>query len=190
MLNRMSLDGYFATTNKTTWGMDWFVHDPKVDEYAHKMGDNPAVDTLILGGITYRGFEKAWKPFLNNPDAPEFMRKTAEELTQLKKIVFSKTLQQDDITWDNTEVHAENPAEVIKKIKQEKGGSLLIMGSGQIIQQLANEGLIDEYDFIMSPVVSGGGKFLFKDVKQFKLNFLGAKSFDSGNVILRYEAVK
>ncbi|MFC5649591.1 dihydrofolate reductase family protein [Paenibacillus solisilvae] len=67
---------------------------------------------------------------------------------------------------------------------------ILILGSGTIVQQLANEGLIDEYLFIMTPVVAGEGKPLFKHVKQFGLTLLETKAFRSGNVLLHYELKK
>ncbi|MEO7705490.1 MAG: hypothetical protein ABIV92_12720 [Thermoflexales bacterium] len=53
VLNRVSIDGFFASLNQKSWGMDWFVQDPAVDKAAHALiaGDSPP-DTLILGGIT------------------------------------------------------------------------------------------------------------------------------------------
>ena len=187
LLNRVSIDGYFASLNQQTWGMDWFVPDPEVDKAVHEPTDGDAPDTLLLGGITYRGFERSWVPFLNNPDAPPEMRAVAQELTQMVKVVFSKTLKNSDITWENTQLHHGNLIEVVKELKSGKGGGILIMGSGTVVQQLANEELIDEYIFIMTPVVAGEGKPLFKDVKQFNLKLLSEQSFDSGNVVLRYQ---
>jgi dihydrofolate reductase len=64
------------------------------------------------------------------------------------------------------------------------------MGSGTIVHQLANEGLIDEYLFIVTPVVAGEGKPLFKHVKQFGLTLVKTKAFNSGNVLLHYELKK
>jgi dihydrofolate reductase len=187
MLNRISNDGFFASLNEKTWGMDWFVQDPKVDKYAHKLldGDRPP-DTLMLGGTTYRGLERSWTPWLKDPKAPKEMKAVAEELTKMTKVVFSKTLKKDEITWKNTQLHAGNLIEVVKDLKHGKGAGILIMGSGTIIQQLANEGLIDEYVFILTPIIAGEGKPLFKDVKQFGLKLLSTKSFDSGNVLLHY----
>jgi len=167
------------------------VQDPEVDKAAHELGDSDTPpDTLILGGITYRGFERSWVPQLKDPNAPKEMKAVAEELTKMTKVVFSKTLKKDEITWENTQLHAGNLIEVVKDLKRRKGAGIMIMGSGTIIQQLANEGLIDEYAFIVTPVVAGEGKPLFKDVKQFGLKFLSTKSFESGNVLFHYETVK
>jgi dihydrofolate reductase len=191
MLNRVSLDGFFASLNEKTWGMDWFVNDPEVDKAAHELGDSKTPpDTLILGGITYRGFERSWVPQLKDPNAPKGMKAVAEELTKMTKVVFSKTLKDGEITWENTRLFNDNLVEVVRKLKEEKGADMMIMGSGTIVQQLANEGLIDEYVFIVTPVVAGEGKPLFKDVKQFGLKLLSTKSFKSGNVLLHSQTIK
>lgn len=191
MLNRVSMDGFFASLNQKTWGMDWFVNDPEVDKAAHELGDSATPpDTLILGGITYRGFESSWVPRLKDPNAPKELKAVAEELTNMTKVVFSKTLKKDEITWEKTQLHAGNLIGVIKELKQGKGRDMMIMGSGTIVQQLANEGLIDEYVFIVTPVIAGEGKPLFKDVKQLGLKLLSTKSFKSGNVLFHYKTVE
>jgi dihydrofolate reductase len=77
-------------------------------------------------------------------------------------------------------------AEEVRKLKQEKGADMTIFGSGTIVQQLANEGLIDELLIVATPIVIGTGKQLFKDVKEMKLELLETKHFDSGIVLLHY----
>ncbi|MEP6836250.1 MAG: dihydrofolate reductase family protein [Gemmatimonas sp.] len=191
MLNRISGDGFFASLKKKSWGMDWFVQDPDVDKAAHKLvGRESQPDTLILGGTTYRGLEKSWTPWLTDPKAPKEMKAVAEELTAMTKVVFSKTLKAGDITWDNSELHAGNLIGAVEALKRSKGAGIMIMGSGTIVQQLATKGLIDEYVFILTPVIAGEGKPLFKDVNEFGLELLSAKSFDSGNVLLHYGLAK
>lgn len=185
VLNRVSIDGYFATNNEQTGGMDWFVQDPAVDAASHEL---VKADTLVIGEITYKLFEASWVPFLNNPDAPAEMKAVAEELTNMRKVVFSENITESD--WANTEFHDGNMAEVVKQLKDEDKGDIMIMGSGTVVQQLANEGLIDEYVLIVSPVIAGEGKLLFKDVKQTSLKLLSSQSFDSGNVILHYAVAK
>jgi hypothetical protein len=77
MLNRISIDGYFASSNEESYGMDWFIHDPEVDKVAHEIGGK--MDTLILGSTTYILFERYWVPILNDPGASNQMRGIAEE---------------------------------------------------------------------------------------------------------------
>jgi len=185
VLNRVSIDGYFASLNDATFGMDWFVHDPEVEKAVHSGGPK---DTLILGAITYLGFEKSWVPMLNNPNAPEPLKAVAKELSNMTKLVFSKSLK--EVTWENTYLHDGNLIEVVRKLKAEEGTDILILGSGTIVQQLANEGLVDEFLLIVTPVVAGEGKSFYKQVKPFSLTLLATKSFTSGNVLLHYELKK
>ena len=183
LLNRISIDGYFASLNDAAFGMDWFVHDPEVD-IAVRAGSGPRPDTLILGGVTYRGFERSWTPFLRDPNAPPAMKAVAEELTAMTKIVFSR--RRDPIEWANTKRFDEAPADVVRRLKAEAGADMMIMGSGTICSNLANAGLIDEFVFIVTPVVAGEGKPLFDDVRRFGLTLQEARPFASGNVVLRY----
>ena len=116
MLNRVSIDGFFASPNQETWGMDWFVQDPNVDKAAHELGGNAEAPLLLLGGVTYRGFERSWVPRLK--DSNPALKAIAEELTNMTKLVFSKTLK--DVTWKNTKVFTGNLIEEIKNLKKEK----------------------------------------------------------------------
>ncbi|MFE5318224.1 dihydrofolate reductase family protein [Paenibacillus sp. NPDC056579] len=186
MLNRVSIDGYFASLNNANFGMDWFVHDPEVDKAVHESGGS--MDTLILGRITYQGFERSWVPFLNDPNAPVQLKAVAEELTQMKKIVFSKNLK--EANWENTKIINGDLLNNARRLKEEDGSDILVMGSGSIVQQLAEAGLIDDYLFIMTPVVAGEGKPLFQHVNQFGLSLVEARAFQSGNVVLHYELKK
>jgi dihydrofolate reductase len=182
MLNRISIDGYFASLKEASAGMDWFIHDPEVDKVAHEIGGR--MNNLILGGATYRLFESFWVPVLENPDAPGHLKETAEELTRMTKIVFSKTLQGSE--WENTQIYDDNLIHVVRQLKQEADSDILLLGSGSIVQQLADERLIDEYIFIVTPVVAGEGKPLFSNVKQLALTPVESKIFESGNVVLHY----
>lgn len=182
MLNRVSIDGYFASNNEANFGMDWFIHDPEVDKAAHVIGGK--MDTLLLGGTTYRGFERSWVPFLNDPNAPEQLKKIAEELTDMTKVVFSKTIKGSN--WPNTQIYDGDLIEVVRQLKHCSSSDILVMGSGSVVQQLANERLIDEYIFIVTPVVAGEGKPLFPYVNQLDLKLCEAKTFESGNVVLHY----
>lgn len=186
MLNRISIDGFFASQNEESFGMDWFIHDPEVDKVAHEIGGK--MGTLILGSTTYILFERSWVPILNDPDAPKQMREIAEELTEMDKIVFSKKMK--DSIWKNTRIYDDKLIEVVQQVKQEIGTDILLLGSGSIVKQLAAQSLIDEYMFIVTPVVAGQGEPLFQHVKQFGLTLLRAKAFESGNVLLHYELKK
>jgi len=78
--------------------------------------------------------------------------------------------------------------EAITKLKQEPGRDMLIYGSASIVRTLTNHGLIDEYQLLVHPVVLGGGKPLFQDIKQRqKLKLVKTKTFPSGVIGLYYQ---
>ncbi|MEO7839963.1 MAG: dihydrofolate reductase family protein, partial [Anaerolineales bacterium] len=180
MLNRISIDGYFASFNEKTGGMDWFVQDPKVDKAVHGLESTPA-DTLLLGAKTYTMLQNSWVPMLKDPKTPKKLKNMAQELTNMTKVVFSHKLTSS--SWENSRFVESDLPGTVKKLKRQKGSDILIMGSGTIVQQLTEAGLIDEYIFIVSPVIAGKGKALFKDVEQRGIVLVSNKSFASGNMV-------
>jgi dihydrofolate reductase len=182
MSNRVSVDGFFAGPNGE---IDWFVADPEVDKAWHEMMH---IDTFLFGRVTYELFESHWPKVAVDPKAPKEARAVANELNQVNKIVFSKTLK--EVAWENSKLVKGDPAKEVRKLKQEKGADIGIFGSGTIVQQLTDEGLIDEYLITVTPVILGRGKLLFKDVKKLNLELLDVRNFESGNVLLHYRIGK
>lgn len=187
MFNRISIDGYFAGQNGE---IDWFIPDPELDKALHEMGQPSTVapDTVLLGRVTYQLFESHWPKVAKDPDAPKEARIIADELNQMTKVVFSNTLK--EVSWENTKLVKGDVAKEVGRLKQEKGSDILIFGSGTIVQQLTASGLIDEYLFAVTPVILGAGKSLFKGVKKLDIEFLDARDFKSGNVLLHYKIRK
>lgn len=131
--------------------------DPDLDKAVHEMMQP---DTVLLGGVTYQLFDSYWPNVMRDPNASKEERILANELNQMTKVVFSKTLKK--VTWENSKLFEDNLVEEVRKLKQEKGSDIVIFGSGTIVQQLTSEGLIDEYLIIVTPVILGNGKLLFK----------------------------
>jgi dihydrofolate reductase len=105
----------------------------------------------------------------------------------MTKVVFSKTLR--EVTWVNTRLVKDDLLGEVKKLKGGAGPDITIFGSGTVVGQLAHEALIDEYLIIVTPVVLGTGKPLFKDVKNMNLALIESRKFDSGNVLLHYKTL-
>lgn len=180
MFNRVTLDGFFAGAHDE---IDWFVVDLEVDKALHEMM-NP--DTILFGSKTYEMFESYWPHVAENPAAHEGELMMAKELAQMTKMVFSKQLKHS--TWENSNFFNGGLIEEAKKVKQGDGGDIVIFGSGTIVQQLANQDLIDEYFFVVTPVVLGKGKLLFDGVKHSSFSLVDTKVFaKSGNVLLHYK---
>jgi dihydrofolate reductase len=178
VFNRVSVDGFFAGPNGE---IDWFVPDPEVDQAVHA-GMSP--DTLLLGRLTFQMFAGYWPHVASDPNASEGARVTAKELDQMNKVVFSRTLK--NVDWVNSRLVKSDPSKEVEDLKKGDGPDITIFGSGSIIQQLARDGLIDEYLLVVTPVILGLGKRLFGSLDRTNLKLLETRSFPSKNVLLHY----
>ncbi len=112
-------------------------------------------------------------------------RAIAVWLNETRKVVFSRTLK--DVTWKNSQlVHQLEPSE-IANLKKQPGRDMIVFGSGSIVSQRTQHGLIDEFQFVVCPVLLGSGRPLLKGVpKSVRLDLLEARSYRSSDVLLRY----
>jgi dihydrofolate reductase len=113
-----------------------------------------ASDALLLGRVTYEGFAATWPTFT---DEQGF----AERMNGLPKYVASRTLK-EPLEW-NASLLVGDVVEAVRELKQQPGRDLLIYGSGQLVDTLMPERLIDEYRLMIHPVILGRGKHLFED---------------------------
>ncbi len=141
------------------------------------------VEVIILGRVTYQALAAYW-PFASTEDDIN-----AELVNTLPKIVFSRTLEQAGWgKWDNARLVRDDPAESIATLKRQPGKDMVIFGSGRLVSQLAQAGLVDEYQLRVHPVVLGSGKPLFSDLTEpVKLNLLEATPLSQGVVVLHYQ---
>ena len=110
----------------------------------------------------------------------------AARLNSLPKYVVSSTLQKAD--WTNSTIISGNATEAVARLKQQPGQDLVIMGSASLVQSLMQADLIDQYRFLVQPIVVGSGKRFFKDGMQSpSLKLVSSKTFDLGVVLLTYE---
>ena len=113
----------------------------------------------------------------------------ANILNNTPKIVFSRTLERAD--WKFTRLVRELHKEEILGWKQQPGKNMMVFGSGTIVQELTNLGLLDEYQLMVNPVILAKGKPLFNDIKdRINLKLLDTKTFSSGFILLKYQPAK
>ena len=179
----VSVDGFFAGPNGE---IDWFKgSDDEEKEFTHAAANQSA--TLIFGHTTYEMMAGYWP----TPEAVKNDPVIAGVMNSAPKIVFSKTMKpvKDGLVWKNVKVLHEIKPEEIASLKKQAGGGMVVLGSGIIVQQLANLNLIDEYQLMVHPVVLGTGRYLFKGVSRMKLKLLNTRTFGSGKVFLSYGPV-
>jgi len=175
----VTLEGFLAGLKGET---DWFLWNDEIAKSAIELMG--AVDMMLFGRVTYDLMASYWptaKPPEEDPTIIEKMNKSA-------KIVFSNTLQKAE--WNNTRIIKTVSTEEIQKLKSQPGKNLVIYGSGTIVSELLNLGLLDEMYIMVCPVILGEGKPLFKDIRQrHKLKHMETKMFSNGVVMLRYQAI-
>ncbi len=147
VFNHVTADGLFAGPNGE---IDWFqaVHDDEWNRYAQEHADLSR-NTLMFGHTTYK-LMKNWWP---TPTVLQMDPDMAQVMNNSPKIVFSKRLKsaKDEPTWKNIRVFHHIDPDEIQMLKRKE--NITILGSGTIVQQLANLELIDEYSLVVVPIV-------------------------------------
>jgi dihydrofolate reductase len=183
-----SVDGFVEGPNGE---LDWaMAEDEETWRDIFTMLDS--VDTCILGRVMYPDYEQYWLAVLANPTAslPLSGRPaTKNEIAYARwadktpHIVLSKTL--DKVSWKTTRIVRD--LEEIRKLKQQPGKNMHVVGGATLVGSLMNAGLVDEIQLMINPLLLGGGKALFKDVKERKaLKQARTKTLRSGKVSLTY----
>jgi dihydrofolate reductase len=159
-----------------------FVFDYVNDEFfAYAREQLFESDALIMGRITYEAFAEAWS---SRAGADEF----ADRMNSLPKYVASRTLK-EPLTW-NANLIKGDVVEEVKKLKEQKGKSILQYGSGELTHTLLKAGLIDEFRLMVFPTAIGAGQRPFAEMEKVPMKLLESKTFSTGVVILHYQPVK
>lgn len=178
VFNHISLDGFFAGAGGE---IDWFHSVPKDEEfdtYIHRQSKGGS--TLLFGRTTYEMMKSYWP----TPEAKQADPGMASAMNDSPKVVFSTTLDANEGRGWNVTVARDIDRDAILRLKAQR--PITILGSGTIVQQLTNLGLIDEYQLLLVPVVIGKGKPLFAGVQKTQLVLKSAQSFKNGIVVLKY----
>ena len=180
VFNQVTLDGYFTDRNGD---MSW-AHKDDAEWNAFAADNAKGGGVLVFGRITYELMSSFWP----TPQAMKSFPTVAEGMNNLPKVVFSRTLEK--ASWNNTKLVKSGMAAEIRKMKKEPGPDMVIMGSGSIVSQLAEEGLIDEFQLVMNPIVLGEGRTMFDGVEErLTLKQTKTRTFGNGNVLLCYQPV-
>lgn len=181
---QMSVDGFIEGPNGE---VDW------IDTWEDPFDLLPQIDTCILGGRMYPGYEQYWRAIFANPESVSpFTGKVASKgevdyarfADKTAHVVVSTTL--DKAAWNNTRI-VRDIAE-LRQMKEQPGKDMHAVGGATLVSSLMSAGLVDELRLVVRPIVLGGGKAMFKDVKErHSLRLLETKPLKSAMVRLTYK---
>jgi len=143
------------------------------------------VDLLVFGRKTYQLMVPYWPDLAKNHSESAPQNEFADAFDSINKLVFSRSL---DSSQGNTRIVRTKPQDEILRLKGERGKSILI-GGVNLPSQLVEHGLVDEFYFVVQPIVAGAGRRLLEDMslqERLQLKLVDTKVFRSGCVALRY----
>jgi dihydrofolate reductase len=148
------------------------------------------VDLLVFGRKTYQLTVPFWPEVAKNQSMTKAANEFARTFDSINRVVFSRSLDSTSASDEdkNTRIVRTDLREEILRLKQEPGKSILV-GGVSVPSQLIELGLVDEYRFVVGPIVAGEGRRLLEGVglgERLQLKFVESKIFKSGCVALRY----
>lgn len=159
---------------------------PDEESMSYWTAELARADALLFGRVTYEMMESAWRRPASGswPDwMGEWETPFAEAIDGTKKYVVSSTLSEVD--W-NAELVRSDLGQTVQQLKQEPGEGLWV-GGVTLPLALADLGLIDEYEFLVQPVLAGHGPTLLAGLRErIQLELVGRRQFRSGAIALRY----
>lgn len=162
------------------------IADEELHRYSMDMMDQS--DGLLFGRKIYQLMESAWPAIGSSGVGPEFLVDFARKLDQKPKYVVSQTL--DHLSWQNSFLLKGSVSEEVPQLMAE-GKSLLVNGGPGLGSTLAQLGLVDEYHFLVQPIIAGRGPQLLGGIRdRLNLKLTGTTPFGSGVVLLRYTPVR
>lgn len=160
-----------------------FVDEEQLEYFTHLTRES---GLQVFGRKTYQLMVPYWPDVLKNPGETKAITEFARAFVSVSKIVFSRSL--DSAEDSHTRIVRSNLRDEILKLKQEEGKDILV-GGVDIPSQLTELGLIDEYRFVVGPIVAGEGRRLFEHIRlpqRLQLKLVESKVFKSGCLALRY----
>jgi dihydrofolate reductase len=176
VFNFITLNGYYKGENDD---ISWHVHGDEEGKFSEEGARSDSI--ILFGRKTYEVMASFWPSAM----AYESFPVVADGMNKAEKIVFSKTLK--DAGWSNTKIINGDIIEKIEQLKETGEKDMTILGSGSIVTQFAEAGIIDQYQIMVDPVAIGKGTPIFSELTQkINLKLTGSKVFNSGVVLLTY----
>ncbi len=180
VFNQVTLDGLFVDAHGA---MSWAKAGNDDPEFAAFVAANASQGgELLFGRVTYEMMVSFWP----TPIAAQLMPEVAKGMNAAPKVVVSRTLTQ--AAWSNTRLLKGDLVEEVRKLKQEPGPGICVLGSGSIVAQLATASLIDEVQVVVNPIALGAGRSMFAGLSlPLQLRLTQSRVFKNGKIYLVYE---
>jgi dihydrofolate reductase len=137
-------------------------------------------DALLFGRRTWQVMAAAWPERAGDP--------FADRINALPKHVASRTLSQDDMRWNSTLLPADDVVGAVRRLREQEGGDLLVMGSASLVRTLVSNDLVDEYRLMIEPILLGGGKRIFPDDGRARpLKLVSTTTASTGVLVCTYQ---
>ena len=179
----LSLDGYFEGPNHD---LSWHNADDEFNKYAIEQLRDTGL--ILFGRRTYQLMEGFWPKAAVDPGTSLDNREIARLINNTEKIVFSRTLDsvQETENWKNVKLRRKVDPVEMRRLKEMPGKDIWV-GTSDLAVSFIKEDLIDEFRFMINPVVVGGGRRIFEGLnRKLDLELTESRKFDSGNVLLYY----
>jgi len=160
-----------------------FVDEEQLEHFTHLTRE---ADLQVFGRKTYQLMVPYWPNVLKDQSATKADTEFAQAFDSVPKLVFSRSLQRAEDR--DTRIVRGNIRDEILRLKQEQGKNILV-GGVDVPSQLIDLGLVDEYRFVVGPIIAGEGRRLLEGVslqERLQLKLVESKTFKSGCVALRY----
>jgi dihydrofolate reductase len=136
-------------------------------------------EIMLYGRVTYEMLYPYWSSFKENAMG------VADKLNRGRKLVVSKTLT--EAKWENSEIIKDNVTERINVLKKQRGGDILVQGSGSLVKTLLSARLVDELKLLVNPHITGTGNRLFSESINIALELKDIEQLAKGVVVLSYK---
>ena len=168
----ISLDGVVESPDK--WHFPYFD-----DEMGAAVGAGFATaDAMLMGRVLYDEWAEYWPAHADEP--------FGDVMNSMQKYVVSNTLQSAD--WENTELLGADAADRLRELKESDGGDISMSGSATTVRWLLREGLLDELNLLVHPIVVGKGlaRLFPSDEPTVPLKLVSSEAFPTGVLNLSY----
>jgi dihydrofolate reductase len=185
----LSLDGRVNGAGGD-YDMSWIVpHAITQGARDHMIRVTAPATTILLGRKNYEGFGGFWPAVADDENAAPQDRAVSKWMNETEKVVFSSTLT--EAPWQNSRIVNAEPADVVKQLRADDGGDIVVLASSSVIKALLAADEVDRLSITLDPELVGGGTRLFDDgLPASSWTLADSTPTESGALCLLYDRVR